>query len=205
MLPQPSRAPKLAFGPFEFDPGSGELRKHGYRVRLPSQPAQALEALVERPGDLVSREDLRNRLWPGATAGDFEHGLNTCVNKLRQTLGDAANHPRYVETVAGVGYRFIAPTNPVHRGVLELVSAAAASELEPQPPRRGLRPWHAAVAALLVLLAGASWMALHRSPAPPVKATQFLVAPPKGYYLEGGGIRQSFALSPDGGRIAFTA
>ena len=176
-------------------------------MKLPSQPGQVLDALVERPGDLVSREDLRNRLWPGATAGDFEHGLNAAVNKLRQALGDAANQPRYVETLPGLGYRFVAPAYRVGGAVLEFVPSAAMSEQAPEPQRsrRGVSPWHSAVAALLVLLAGGSWMALHRSSVPPVKATQFLIAPPKGYYLEGAGLRQSFALSPDGGRIAFTA
>ena len=82
-------------------PRAGRIAEARYKVKLSSQPALVLQALVERPGDLVSREDLRNRLWPGATAGDFEQGLNTCVNKLRQKLGDSANHPRYVETVAG--------------------------------------------------------------------------------------------------------
>jgi DNA-binding winged helix-turn-helix (wHTH) protein/Tol biopolymer transport system component len=205
MLAKPSRAPKWAFGPFEFDAASVELRKHGYKIKLPSQPSQVLGALVERPGDLVTREDLRNRLWPGATAGDFEHGLNAAVNKLRQALGDAANQPRYVETLPGLGYRFVAPVQPVGAAVFELVPVAATSEPEPQPVRRGFPPWAAAVAALLAFLAGVSWMALRRSPASPVKATQFLITPPKGYYLEGGGIRQSFALSPDGERIAFTA
>src|SRR5438445_529967 len=112
MFPQPSRASKLAFGPFEFDPASGELRKHGYKVKLPSQPGRVLHALVDRPGDLVTRENLRNQLWPGATAGDFEHGLNAAVNKLRLALGDAANQPRYVETLPGLGYRFVAPSHP---------------------------------------------------------------------------------------------
>ena len=113
MPPHPARAPKLTFGPFEFDPASGELRKHGYKIKLPSQPSQVLDALVERPGDVVGREDLRNRLWPGVTAGDFEHGLNAAVNKLRQALGDAANQPRYIQTLPGLGYRFVAPTQPV--------------------------------------------------------------------------------------------
>src|SRR3954469_15977426 len=112
MLPQPSRAPRLAFAPFEFDPASGELRKHGYKVKLPSQPGQVLGTLVERPGDLVTREDLLSRLWPGVIAGDFEHGLHAAVNKLRQALGDAANQPRCVETLAGRGYRFVAPVHP---------------------------------------------------------------------------------------------
>src|SRR6266436_3358993 len=134
MLAQHSRSSKLAFGPFEFDPESGELFRHGSRVRLASQPGTVLDALVDRPGELVAREDLRNRLWPGATAGDFEHGLNAAVNKLRQALGDAANQPRYVETLPGLGYRFVAPVRPVGGAVLELVPAPATSE--PEPPRR---------------------------------------------------------------------
>src|SRR2546427_3494210 len=166
MLPQATRTPKLAFGPFEYDPASGELRKHGYKVKLPSQPRQVLDALVARPGDLVAREDLRNRLWPGATAGDFEHGLNAAVNKLRQALGDAADQPRYIETLPGLGYRFVAPTKTLGRAVLELVPSAATSEPEPQPPRRGLPFWAGAVVVLLVLLAGGFWIALHRTPAP---------------------------------------
>ena len=161
MLPKPSRAPKLAFGPFEFDRASVELFKHGYKVKLPLQPGQVLAALLDRPGDLVSRQDLRNRLWPGATAGDFEHGLNAAVNKLRQALGDSADQPRYVETLSGLGYRFVAPVYPVG-GTVPL-------------------------AALLALLASASWMAFRRSSdSPPLKPTQFLVTPPKGYFLEGG-------------------
>jgi len=206
MLPQPVRATKLTFGRFVFDPSSGELRKHGYRVKLPSQPGQILRALIDGSGSLVTREELRNLLWPGATAGDFEHGLNAAVNKLRQALGDSANQPRYVETLSGYGYRFVSPVCPVSAAVLELVAAGAKSEPEPPPSSwRGLPSWAGFVAALLVVLAGASWMAFHRTPVPPVKATRFLITPPKGYYLEGGGIRQSFALSPDGERIAFTA
>src|SRR5262245_15953782 len=112
MLPQVSRATKLGFGPFEFDPATGELRKHGHKVRLSSQPGQVLSALVERPGDLLAREALCRRLWPGAIAGDFEHGLNAAVNKLRQALGDTATQPRYVETLPGLGYRFVAPVYP---------------------------------------------------------------------------------------------
>jgi eukaryotic-like serine/threonine-protein kinase len=204
MIRQSSTAQKLAFGPFEFDAASGELRKRGYRVKFPTQLAQVLNALVERPGAVVAREELHKRLWPGATAGDFEHGLNVAVNKLRQALGDAANQPRYVETMPGLGYRFVAPTTPLGRAVLELMPAAATSEPE-LPRRRALPLWTGGVAALLVVLAGASWVALHRSPALPVKPTQLRITPPTGYYFEGGGVRQSFALSPDGGRIAFTA
>ena len=148
----------------------------------------------------MEREDLRKRLWPGATAGDFEHGLNAAVNKLRQALGDSANQPRYIETLPGLGYRFVAPVLTVGPAILELVPAVAPPE--PSTLRR-IAPWHGAVAALLVLASG-SWLAFHSSP-PAVKAAQFLVTPPVGYFLEGGGLRQSFALSPDGARIAYTA
>jgi Tol biopolymer transport system component/DNA-binding winged helix-turn-helix (wHTH) protein len=206
MHPQSSRAPRLAFGPFEFDPASGELRKHGYRVKLPSQPGQVLCALLDRLGDVVTRENLRHRLWPGATAGDFEHGLNAAVNKLRQALGDAANQPRYIETLPGLGYRFVAPVHPARNAALELVPPGATPTQAPEiPSRLRLSLRSGAAIALLILGVASAWPALRRLSAPRMKATQFLVLPPKGYYFEGGGVRQSFALSPDGGRIAFTA
>ena len=203
-LTQPSRAPNLAFGPFEFDPVIAELRKHGYRVKLPGQPGEVLAALVKRPGELVTREDLRSLLWPGVSAGDFEHGVNAAVNKLRQALGDAAIQPRYIETLPGRGYRFVAPVYPVGNGVLELVPSAAIAIPEARQSRWRFVAW-ASAAAMLLLLAGALWTALRPSPPAPMKASQFQIAPPKGYYFEGGGARQSFALSPDGEKIAFTA
>jgi DNA-binding winged helix-turn-helix (wHTH) protein len=206
MLSQHSRSSKLAFGPFEFDPGSGELFRHGSRVRLASQPGTVLDALVDRSGELVTREDLRNRLWPGATSGDFEHGLNAAVNKLRQTLGDVADQPYYIETLPGVGYRFVAPVHPAGGAVLELVPNPAKSLQGPRLSQQRFPQWTAALAVLLVVLAAGAWTVLHRSPRPlAVRPTQLVILPPKGYYLEGGGVRQSFALSPDGERIAFTA
>jgi len=127
MLP-PARKPMLSFGPFEYDSASGEFWKHGHKVKLPSQPRQVLEALLDMPGELVTREDLRQHLWPGAAAGDFEHGLNAAVNKLRQALGDSADQPRYVETVSGRrGYRFIAPLRSA-AAVVEMHAASAASD-----------------------------------------------------------------------------
>jgi len=203
-LTQPSRAPNLAFGPFEFDPVIAELRKHGYRVKLPGQPGEVLAALVKRPGELVTREDLRSLLWPGVSAGDFEHGVNAAVNKLRQALGDAANQPRYIETLPGRGYRFVAPVYPVGNGVLALVPSVAIAPPEALQSRWRFVAW-ASAAAILVLFAGALRTALRPSQPAPIKASQFQIAPPKGYYFEGGGARQSFALSPDGEKIAFTA
>ena len=127
------------------------------------------------------------------------------VNKLRQALGDSANQPRYVETLSGRGYRFVAPVHTAGGAALELVPEPAEPEQTEQRSRRGLPFWAACVAALVVVLLGVSWLLLHRPSVAPMKATRFLISPPKGYYLEGGGIRQSFALSPDGERIAFTA
>jgi eukaryotic-like serine/threonine-protein kinase len=201
-LRESSRRPKVTFGPFEFDPASGELRKHGYKVKLPGQPGEILSALITHPGELITREDLRLRLWPGISSGDFEHGVNAAVNKLRQVLGDAASEARYIETMPGRGYRFVSQISPASGGVVELVPARAALAPEPQPSRRRLVAWAGAGAALVVLLV--FWVAVRRSPVS-FKAARILVSPPKGYYLEAGGIRQSFALSPDGERIAFTA
>jgi len=97
------------FGAFELNEATGELRKHGIRIKLHAQPFQVLLLLLEHPAELVTREEMRHRLWGDDTIVDFDHGLNTAVNKLREALGDAAAQPRHVETVPGRGYRFIAP------------------------------------------------------------------------------------------------
>lgn len=105
-----SRQPGLyRFGIFEADCATGELRKAGARVRLQDQPFAVLMVLLERPGQLVTREDLRQKLWSGDTFVDFDHSLNTAITKLREALGDAATNPRFIETLARRGYRFIAP------------------------------------------------------------------------------------------------
>jgi cholera toxin transcriptional activator len=99
----------VRFGVFEADPQTGELRKQGRRVPLQGQPFDILIMLLERPGQLVSRTEIRERLWPDGTFVDFDHSLNTAVNKIRDVLGDSAASPRFVETLARRGYRFIAP------------------------------------------------------------------------------------------------
>lgn len=101
------------FGIYEADAGSGELRKSGLRVRLQDQPFQVLLVLLQRPGELVTREELRQRLWPADTFVDFDHGLNTVINKLREALSDSASNPRFIETMARRGYRFLAPVDLV--------------------------------------------------------------------------------------------
>jgi DNA-binding winged helix-turn-helix (wHTH) protein len=107
----PSQPRSVRFGSFEVSFPSRELRKHGARVRLPGQPFDILAILLEHAGEVVTREELRQRLWPADTFVDFEHGMNNAVKKLRAALGDSADVPVYVETLARVGYRFIAPVD----------------------------------------------------------------------------------------------
>ena len=99
----------FSFGVFEADEARGELRKRGIRIKLHAQPFQVLVLLLERPTEIVTREEMRQKLWGSDTFVDFDHGLNSAVNKIRDALDDSAAQPRYVETVSGKGYRFIAP------------------------------------------------------------------------------------------------
>src|SRR5208282_107481 len=101
------------FGAFELDLRSGELRKKGVRIRLQEQPFEVLTVLLQRPGEVVTREELRSAIWPADTFVDFDNSLNTAINKLREALGDSADSPRFIETLPRRGYRFIAPVNGV--------------------------------------------------------------------------------------------
>src|SRR5690349_10016125 len=101
----------VRFGVFEVDLRAGELRRNGSKVRLQEQPFQILAMLLERPGEIVTREELRERLWPADTFVDFDHSINAATKRLRDALQDSAENPRFVETLARRGYRFIAPVN----------------------------------------------------------------------------------------------
>src|ERR1700682_1178913 len=103
----------VGFGVFEADLRSGEIRKHGVRIKLHRQPFHVLTVLIERAGDVVTRDELKRRLWPSDTFVDFDVGLNSAVKKLRDALGDSADVPRYIETLPRVGYRFIVPLTQV--------------------------------------------------------------------------------------------
>ena len=107
-MPEAGTPTRLHFGVFDVDLRAGELRKHGVRRRLQEQPFQLLAMLLERPGETVTREEIRNRLWTADTFVDFDQGVNKAVNRIREALGDSATSPRFVETVARRGYRFIA-------------------------------------------------------------------------------------------------
>ena len=108
-MEKPATAARVHFGSFELDRRSGELLKAGSRLRLQEDPLRVLEALLDRAGDIVTREELQRRLWPDDTFVDFDNGLNSAINRLRAALGDRADKPRFVETVGRRGYRFIAP------------------------------------------------------------------------------------------------
>jgi DNA-binding winged helix-turn-helix (wHTH) protein len=118
-IPDDSR--RLRFGPFSLDPRAGELYKRGKKIKVQLLPLQLLGALLEKPGEVISREELKSKLWPADTFVDFEHGLNTAIKKLRQALGDNPAKPGLIETLPKKGYRFIgrlevnnasAPQNP---------------------------------------------------------------------------------------------
>ena len=189
----------LRFGVFAVDLAGSELRRNGRKVRLQEQPFQILCALLERPGDLVTREELRARLWPRDVHVDFERGLNKAVLKLRGALGDSAENPRFIETVPRRGYRFIAPTLP--RGEATATSVG----VERAPVHAGPWPWlRVAVAGAGVLLAaGLLWRLLPRSTrsVPLVRFTVRL-PPDLGFAIYNSA---SIAFSHDGTRVAYAA
>jgi TolB-like protein/DNA-binding winged helix-turn-helix (wHTH) protein/Tfp pilus assembly protein PilF len=190
----------IRFGAFELDPRSGELQKQGRKIRLEGQPIQILICLLEKPGELVTREELRQKLWPADTFVNFEHGLNAAVKRLRQALNDSADNPRFVETLPRRGYRFIAPTQISGSGEVkpaprvspvlpqDLPPADAPAETDPAqtdlPPiptttvkRRWPRFWMVA-AATLILVMGGFWMwSRLPGPNPPAAIRSLAVLP----------------------------
>lgn len=212
-MPPGTRSHRVRFGVFLVDFAASELLKNGVRLRLPEQAMQILEALVETPGEVVSREDLRQRLWPADTFVDYNHGLNVMVNKLREVLGDSAKAPVYIETVPRRGYRFVAPVVPVAPGPPvtarpELVTPPAPDPPPdpPQPPARQpalpvplpTRPWIAIAAALVFVLAAGALLRSRpgtaSSAGPPPR-----VLPVTAF----SGSKDFPAFSPDGSQIVF--
>ena len=142
----PQKSTRVArFGLFELDLSAGELRKSGVKLRLQGQPFQVLAFLLERAGEVVTREELQQKLWPSDTFVDFDHSLNTAINKVREALGDSASSPRYVETLARRGYRFIAPVQAetpaeVPPSATPIAPNAAASSTTSAPSDSNLSP-----------------------------------------------------------------
>ncbi len=148
-------AQAITFGVFELDLRAGELRKQGLKLKLQEKPFQVLTVLLERPGDTVTREELQKRLWPEDTFVDFDHSMNTAVNKLREALGDSAESPRFIETLPKRGYRFIAPVQGVGRAQ---VAPAVAPAMRRRPAVVGV------VTVLVVALGVGAYVAWKQWP-----------------------------------------
>jgi DNA-binding winged helix-turn-helix (wHTH) protein/tetratricopeptide (TPR) repeat protein len=161
-----SSRPVLKFGVFEADLRREELRKRGVKAKLQEQPFRVLALLLERPGEVVTRQDLQKRLWPSDTFVDFENGLNTAIRKLREALGDDSENPEYIETVPRHGYRFIAPVTEVAAAHTALVQAAVSPAAAPRSSwlARG-RYWIGVIAIVLVVLGVAGWELFRNNPA----------------------------------------
>ena len=164
------------FGVYEFDPRSGELLKHGLRIHLEGQPLAILRMLLERPRELLTREELQKNLWPGDTFVDFDHSLNAAIKRLRRVLNDSASTPRYIETLAGRGYRFIAPVEQS-----ETAESIAPAQVPPSPgvQRSSGRIWLiAGLAVTVTVLITANWGRLRnsfrRSTAPQIQSLAVL-------------------------------
>jgi DNA-binding winged helix-turn-helix (wHTH) protein/Tol biopolymer transport system component len=208
-------AERVCFGPFELDLRGGELRKKGRRIRLQDQPFQILRMLLECPGEVILREDIRMRLWPDNTVVEFDHSINTAVKRLRDALCDSADQPRYVETVARRGYRFVGQmqtraVQPDIVGPLETGTSPAAPN-EPTTaiagqPRSQLRPWIFALS--LAAVAATIWVGAEvgRSKTEsaghiqPVTRLDFDVS---GEMPPGSEPGDHAILSPDGSRLVF--
>lgn len=164
---------RARFGPFETDLLSGELRKHGLKIKLQDQPFQVLALLIQRPGEIISRQELRQRLWPANTFVDFDVGLNNAIKRLRAALSDEAGTPRYVETLPRRGYRLIVPVENVetHQGAPSQESISSANGQQaaepifpsrfplPDDPKLSFLRWSTTVmvAAVLAILASGLW------------------------------------------------
>jgi cholera toxin transcriptional activator len=133
-MPDPTPSRRFRFGVFEADAATGELRKQGIRIKLNVQPFQILILLLERPNEILTREQIARELWPEGTFVDFEHGVNSAVNRIRDALGDTARNPRFIETLARRGYRFVAPVQRLDESPTPTAAhSTPAAILDPEP------------------------------------------------------------------------
>ena len=202
-------SPGVRFGPFELDLRAGELRKAGRRIRLQEQPFQILRMLLESPGEVVSREEIRKRLWPDDTVVEFDHSINAAVKRLRDALRDSAESPRYIETLARRGYRFIAevgtaePPRPA-----EPLIVIRNPPREPVPPRARWQGWRWVIAAAaltligLMIEAGAVYYRRGAEPLPLLTRLDLEIGSEDSPRGERG---TSAILSPDGTRLVYVA
>jgi len=206
------------FGLFELDLRAGELRKRGIRIKIQEQPLQILGLLIESPGEVVTREQIQKKLWNGDTFVDFDSAINSAVRKMRTALGDSSENPRFVETMAQRGYRFIAPVRrhpnrdvlrdegqrrqpePIQDIVETGIESASASPGRPAVAQPGTRSvsgfWIVVSASAFLIATGAAFWQAHRTPEPDLWSGTMLGGPAKAYAPR---------LSPDGHLLAFLA
>ena len=193
--------PLLRFGDFDVDLRAGELRKHGRRIRLQEQPLRVLSMLLERPGDLVTREELRLQLWPADTFVDFDHGLNSAVARLRESLNDSAEEPRFIETIPRRGYRFVGELKAADTKEGETDAPTAVAQVTTSHRWRMNRATWIALAAVLLSLG----LVALRSRAFSKKRADAPLPPQEVIPLAGlAGYEVGPAFSPDGNQVAFT-
>jgi Tol biopolymer transport system component/DNA-binding winged helix-turn-helix (wHTH) protein len=207
MSVQQDQSSRISFGPFDADLQTQELRKHGTRLRLPGQSFQILKLLLERKGNLVTRDELRQALWPADTYVDFEHGVNAAVNRLREILGDSADSPHLIETLPRRGYRFIGPIRNDHaRSPFEVAPSAelpfeqrGRSETQPVSSRNRAR--RRAIAVAVIIFAGVSAFAVYRWRIPRRTAVQRTLT----RLTFDAGLQVGATWSPDGRSIAYSS
>lgn len=181
------------FGAYELDVRAGELRKNGLKIKLQGQPLQILKLLLEQPGDVITREALRNQLWPADTFVDFDHSLNTAVKRLREVLGDSPDNPRFIETLPRCGYRFIGAVDRAHSGKRSVSDSKEHFEW-----RRAKGIWIGLGALPLAILCTGIWWISRISVDGNPAAIQMipLAGAPQGYQC-------AASFSPDGNQLAF--
>jgi Tol biopolymer transport system component/DNA-binding winged helix-turn-helix (wHTH) protein len=200
----------VRFGVFEVDLRTAELRKHGVHIRLSGQPFQVLEALLLRPGELVTREELKQKLWPSDSFGDFEHGINAAINRVREALGDSSDNPRFVETLPRRGYRFIAtvengksetkkPLLDPPLVTLQNGQTSSSPETIGQPSALWRRRVLTAASLLLLLLIGLFLLVHFRPVSVPVGHEDLNVTP----LTTLPGEEDAPSFSPDGSQVVF--
>jgi TolB-like protein/DNA-binding winged helix-turn-helix (wHTH) protein/tetratricopeptide (TPR) repeat protein len=167
----------VRFGDFELDLRTGELRTDGHHIILQEKPFQILSALLERPGEMVAREELIKRLWPAGTFVDFDLSLNKAVNRLREALDDSAEHPRFIETFPKRGYRFVAEVTRNGRGLEEVSPTSRAQESKNYAEASGTIRWRSAVVAgLVAVIAIAGYVAWRRHSTAPAPSGRIMMA-----------------------------
>ena len=207
MKPNLDSSAQVRIGSFELDIQAGELHNDRLKIRIQEQPREVLAMLLDRPGEVVTREELRRRLWPDHTFVDFEHGLNKAISKLREALGDDADRPRYIETLPRRGYRFIAPVESVRtaphlpEGQSSFEIAGAGKPLLLQRAAFYPRRWRLALMGALVIVVtalAAFWLTAHRTHPRAELQPRPLTANPMEYALS------RATVSPDGNYLAYS-